>query len=232
MQSRSHRRDIETISSLAIFPHLTCLGIDGNHIQTLDCVIDNLALAELYAGNNHISSIKGSLEQLTNLRVLHLQNNQISNLTNLIDELRHLCALEDLSTYAVQTKSTDNHTVFPLDLFDNPVTFARDYRSTMIDLFPKLRVLDRKSTKANDVDAKLNARSSCLAISSTERAQAFNVRQVDRRKVLDRMAFESHLRAKDNHDSMTQKRPAARTLTTSRSAVTVNKHKRRVESSE
>jgi hypothetical protein len=32
-----------------------------------------------------------------------------------------------------------------LDLFDNPVTFVRGYKSTMIDLLPKLRVLDRKS---------------------------------------------------------------------------------------
>jgi hypothetical protein len=32
-----------------------------------------------------------------------------------------------------------------LDLFDNPVTFVRGYKSTMIDLLPRLRVLDRKS---------------------------------------------------------------------------------------
>jgi Leucine-rich repeat (LRR) protein len=56
-----------------------------------------LSLGELYAGNNHISNIKGSLSQLKSLRILHLQNNQISNLDKLAYELRHLGALEDLS---------------------------------------------------------------------------------------------------------------------------------------
>ena len=82
-----------------MFPNLNCLSIDTNHIQSLDFVKTNFALAELYAGNNHISNIKGSLSKLKNLRILHLQNNQISNLNYLAYELRHLSALEDLSKF-------------------------------------------------------------------------------------------------------------------------------------
>ena len=63
----------------------------------MELLHNNYALAELYAGNNHISNLQGSLRLLKNLRVLHLQNNQISNLTTLAYELRHLSALEDLS---------------------------------------------------------------------------------------------------------------------------------------
>ena len=90
-------RNIRNIPSLDIFSNLNCLSIDGNHLQRLDFLQKNLALAELYAGNNHLSNIKGSLNHLKNLRILHLQNNQISNLENLSHELRHLTALEDLS---------------------------------------------------------------------------------------------------------------------------------------
>jgi len=90
-------RDIRSVPSLDIFPNLNSLSIHGNHLQDLEFIKTNLALAELYAGNNHISNVKGSLSQLKNLRILHLQNNQISNLKNLAYELRHLSALEDLS---------------------------------------------------------------------------------------------------------------------------------------
>lgn len=97
-------RNIRSIPSLAQFPNLTSLSIDGNHLQDLDFIRTNYALAELYAGNNHISNIQGTFRQLKNLRVLHLQNNQISNLTTLAYELRHLSALEDLSTSWRPTK--------------------------------------------------------------------------------------------------------------------------------
>lgn len=90
-------RDIRNLPSLSIFSHLNCLSIDGNHLQNLEFIKTNFALAELYAGNNHISNVKGSLSHLKNLRILHLQNNQISNLNKLVYELRHLSALEDLS---------------------------------------------------------------------------------------------------------------------------------------
>ncbi len=90
-------RNIRSIPSLEIFPNLNCLSIDGNHLQNLEFIQTNLALAELYAGNNHISNLKGAFNQLKNLRILHLQNNQISNLNNLADQLKHLLALEDLS---------------------------------------------------------------------------------------------------------------------------------------
>lgn len=80
-----------------MYPNLNCLSIDGNHLQNLDFLKTNFALAEIYAGNNHISNIKGAFGHLKNLRILHLQNNQISNLNNLAYELRYLCALEDLS---------------------------------------------------------------------------------------------------------------------------------------
>ena len=90
-------RNIRSIPSLEIFSNLNCLSIDGNHLQNLEFLKTNFALAELYVGNNHISNIKGSFSQLKNLRILHLQNKQISNLNNLAYELRHLSALEDLS---------------------------------------------------------------------------------------------------------------------------------------
>ncbi|CAF1275282.1 unnamed protein product [Adineta ricciae] len=150
-------RNIRSIPSLDQFPNLTSLSIDGNHLQNLDFIRTNYALAELYAGNNHISNIQGTFRQLKNLRVLHLQNNQISNLTTLAYELRHLSALEDLN------------------LFDNSVTFVQGYKSTMLDLFPKLRVLDRRT------------------ISSIERAQAYSDCHPDRQRVANQVGFLSHI---------------------------------------
>lgn len=90
-------RNIQSIPSLELYPNLNCISIDGNHLQNLEFLKRNYALAEIYAGNNHISNIKNSFGHLKNLRILHLQNNQISNLDYLAYELRHLTALEDLS---------------------------------------------------------------------------------------------------------------------------------------
>ncbi|CAF1642986.1 unnamed protein product, partial [Didymodactylos carnosus] len=98
-------------------------------VQDLNFLKSNLSLSELYAGNNHISSITGCLERLKNLKILHLQNNQISNLDDIKYEFRHLTALENLN------------------LFDNPITSANGYKQIVIDTLPRLRVLDRKSNK-------------------------------------------------------------------------------------
>ncbi|UJR29963.1 hypothetical protein I4U23_017510 [Adineta vaga] len=155
-----NNRNIRSIPSLDQFPNLTSLSIDGNHLQDLEFLRTNYALAELYAGNNHISNLQGSLRQLKNLRVLHLQNNQISNLTNLAYELRHLSALEDLN------------------LFDNPVTFVQGYKSTMLDLFPKLRILDRRT------------------ITSIDRVRAFSDCHPDRQKIFNRIGFSFHVEPK------------------------------------
>lgn len=109
----SSSRNIRSIPSLEIFSNLNCLSIDGNHLQNLDFLQTNFALAELYAGNNHISNIKGAFAHLKNLRILHLQNNQISNLNYLAYEVRHLSALEDLSSYSIRLLITSHcHLMF------------------------------------------------------------------------------------------------------------------------
>jgi hypothetical protein len=166
----------------------------------LEFIKTNLALAELYAGNNHVSNVKGSLSQLKNLRILHLQNNQISNLNNLVYDLRHLTALEDLSKSILKTYK---YFVFCLDLFDNPVTFVHGYKSTMIDLFPKLRVLDRQSMSRIDIRWIISL--CVLAISNEDRARAYNDRHPDRRKVLDRIGFAFHLERKQEENSSRKK---------------------------
>ncbi|CAF1018532.1 unnamed protein product [Rotaria sp. Silwood1] len=191
-----NNRDIRNIPSLSIFPHLNCLLIDGNHLQDLDFIKTNLALAELYAGNNHISNIKGSLSQLKNLRILHLQNNQISNLDKLAYELRHLNALEDLN------------------LFDNPVTFAHGYKSTIIDLLPKLRVLDRKT------------------ISNANRTEAFNDRHPDRKKVLNRIGFAYHLEPKQEQNPLEKRIFFSSLPSTTKSTVQIKENNQNDQSNE
>lgn len=219
-------RNIRSLASLEDFPHLNCLCIDGNQLENLDFLRRNYSLGELYAGNNHISNIKGALSHLTNLRVLHLQNNQISNLKTLAYELRHLTGLEDLSEFLVRRESTrDYHADFAviLGLFDNPVTFARGYRSTIIDLLPKLRVLDRKSKeKFTERENRRSIASISIAVSNEERARAFDECHPDRRKVLDQFAFAFHLETKPSNENPTKKKlPPQPTSSTTKPSVQI-----------
>lgn len=198
-------RNIRSIPSLEMFSNLNCLSIDGNHLQNLQFLKSNFALAEIYAGNNHISNIQGSFAHLRNLRILHLQNNQISNLKNLAYELRHLTALEDLSEFnrfIFQTSQTTTFRFF-VDLLDNPVTFVHGYRSTVIDTLPKLRVLDRKSMVI--IDCWRLRFCLFLAVSDADRAQAYNDCHPDRRKVFDQIGFAYHLERKVGENSPRKK---------------------------
>lgn len=117
------------------------------------------------------------------------------------------------------------------DLFDNPVTFVAGYKSTIIDLLPKLRVLDRKS---NTAPAFINDRLFLfvLAISNDGRAQAFDDCHPDRRKILDRFGFAFNLERKSNEDPSKKKLPVTSTHRTTKPLVQIQENEPKTSSPE
>ncbi len=79
------------------------------------------------------------------------------------------------------------------------MTFVQGYKSTVIDLLPKLRVLDRKSISRNTLNFYYFM-VSILAISNADRARAYNESHPDRRKILDRIGFSFHIQPKQEEN--------------------------------
>ena len=66
-------------------------------LRSITCLGKNLRLQELYAQNNELVTITGSLEHLTNLETLSLHNNQLQKLEVVVHELRKLNKLKTVS---------------------------------------------------------------------------------------------------------------------------------------
>ncbi|XP_051898317.1 leucine-rich repeat-containing protein 61 [Pristis pectinata] len=144
--------DLESILSLK----LTKMGI-----CSLGCIGDCVNLERLDLSRNDISNLK-PLASLKLLTVLNLSANRISNLDPLqscenlqsinlagnlissVDALRSLTELKKLDT--IRLKDT-------VCSFSNPVCMNTSYLSTMLDMFPNMKVLDgeRVSGRGSDL---------------------------------------------------------------------------------
>ena len=58
---------------------------------------NNEALSEIYLENNLIQDIKTCFRNLTNVKILFLNGNQLSDLKSVCEELNYLKAIEKLS---------------------------------------------------------------------------------------------------------------------------------------
>lgn len=105
-------------------------------------------ISELYLQNNDLRNINNSISHLRCLTILFLQNNQLSDLDHLTQELcglqalKVLCILKYLLRYISQFV-----TIYITDLFDNPLAQIPGYRLHIIYNIPSIELLDRKGIK-------------------------------------------------------------------------------------
>eukprot|EP00753_Platysulcus_tardus_P012535 PLAT3398.2.p1 GENE.PLAT3398.2~~PLAT3398.2.p1 ORF type:complete len:440 (-),score=226.48 PLAT3398.2:152-1471(-) len=108
------------------FVNLEVLWINDNRLSRIVGLSSQVRLRELYAHNNLIRSLDGSLRSLRFVDTLILHGNLLVDL--------HAC-LDILSRLSLKT----------LDLTGNPVTEELHYRLHVIRRLPSLEVLDRHS---------------------------------------------------------------------------------------
>lgn len=72
-------------------------GIIQFQLRRIDCLSQNSRLTELYLQYNFLKDISGALSHLTQLQVLMLQGNQLTNLDKVVRELRKMQNLQILS---------------------------------------------------------------------------------------------------------------------------------------
>jgi len=119
-------RGLDKIRGFEDFICLEVLWLNNNKITSLNHLDSNFRLKFLYMSNNKVFTLVGSsLRNLRNLEVLLLANNQLTDLSQQINELVKLPFLRQL------------------ELIGNPVCEESNYRLFMIHSMPGLQVLDR-----------------------------------------------------------------------------------------
>jgi Leucine-rich repeat (LRR) protein len=115
---------IEKLCGFEAFVHLESLWIHRNKLRMISGLDNNFRLKELFAHDNHICTLKGSLRRLAFLQKLDLSGNQLQNLQKVAAGLSHL------------------HFLTHLNLKGNPCCAEGDYRLFILSRIPTLRVLD------------------------------------------------------------------------------------------
>jgi len=119
-------RGIHKIRSFEKFPCLEVLWLQDNEITTLNHLDDNFRLKNLYMSGNKLTTLEGSsLRFLPNLELLHLADNQITDLSIQLRELQAMPFLKQL------------------ELLGNPVAEETNYRAQVLFHMPSIKVLDR-----------------------------------------------------------------------------------------
>lgn len=157
------RKGIEELGGFERFVNLETLWINDNQLVRITGLEKNFRIKSLFAHNNAISTLSGSLRVFKFLDALHLQNNRLSNLNKCLGVLGAFAHL---------------HT---LDLRNNPLAQEDNYRLRVLFALPWLQVLDCHAVKEDEVrKAKLmfGPRSE---VASHELAQLLSKERLDQR---------------------------------------------------
>lgn len=118
---RANLKEIKP-NDLTLFPNLQYLYIPHNHLKKLENLNRNFRLKFVDARANEITEV--DFTEQKNLNELYLSQNKLQNLESFLEKIAHLKYLH------------------VLDLRDNPLTLENKYRTTVIEAFPELQVLD------------------------------------------------------------------------------------------
>ncbi|GIL59679.1 hypothetical protein Vafri_14415 [Volvox africanus] len=118
-------KGIEKIRGFEPFVNLESLWINGNKLKKLNNLDNQKRLKSLYAHDNQICTLKGSLTIFKFLEMLDLSNNQLRDLEKQIKVLEKFKFLQELN------------------LKGNPMCEEPDYRLIVIHRMPGLKVLDQ-----------------------------------------------------------------------------------------
>ncbi|KAK9815916.1 hypothetical protein WJX72_011918 [[Myrmecia] bisecta] len=162
-------RGIEKLQGFERLVNLEALWLDGNRLQSLHGLENNFRIRELHIQGNSISSLK-PLRPLHHLETLGASNNQLRNLTKLIEQLRAFKTLK------------------LLNLMGNPCTEEPSYRLQVIHALPSLHILDLHIVTPQErkaAAAVIGEHTAAQAIAFGQRKPAYTMLKVSERSPLE-----------------------------------------------
>lgn len=125
-------KDLKELRSLKRFKNLSRIWLNSNKFQTLPFILNCHTLSEIYLQNNLLQTIENCFRNLTNIEVLFLNANQLTDMNSVANELSYLKFLKNLN------------------LFDNPMALERSYKNYVIHKCPNLIIFDRNTITESD----------------------------------------------------------------------------------
>lgn len=126
------RKGIQFLGDFEGFDNITDLWINDNQITSISELDNCVRIRRLYAHNNKIRNLYGSLQFMKFIEVLNLANNNIKDLSTVLQQLSLFRSLRQL------------------DLSGNPVAEETAYRMHVIDKLPQVQVLDCSKVKSTE----------------------------------------------------------------------------------
>jgi len=124
---------IQVIAGFEPFVNLEVLWLNGNRLHFLEDLDTNVRVRELYAHDNQLRTLAGSISKFKFLNVLHVSGNRLHGLHATLDVL---CGFQYL-----------HH----LELFGNPLSEETDYRLHVLKRLPWLEVFDRHAVTEEEL---------------------------------------------------------------------------------
>ena len=128
------RKNITELVGFENFVSLHTLWLNNNHLRSLEGLECNIRILNLHCHGNKITHLAGTLKTLKFLVNLTLNENDLSDMEDVVNELRNLKNIQYL------------------DLFDNPITQEDNYRYRIIAELPWVITLDKH--EVTDVERK------------------------------------------------------------------------------
>lgn len=98
------RKNITKLAGFERLVNLEVLWVHANQLRAINCLDSNTRIKQLYAHNNRLCTLKGSITQLKFLTHLDISHNQLKRLDKVVGTLQKLRFLQELNLQVSLTR--------------------------------------------------------------------------------------------------------------------------------
>ncbi|KAL0481103.1 protein phosphatase 1 regulatory subunit [Acrasis kona] len=135
---------LDNLKGLDAYPNITKISASYNKIKVIPNDVRRLVgLSELRLAHNKLIALPDSISNNANLEILILNNNLLSSFEYVFSIHLKLILSRDVKRLTTCNKLKE------LDMSENPLSKQENYRQHVLELLPKLEILDKVVIEAN-----------------------------------------------------------------------------------